>query len=83
MLTSSAIRKLSRVVSKKGLLSASFGAIYGPLGGVFALLLWSLLGSIALFLGAAVCAQLEHLRAGQREPAHDDPGPPPTRVVEG
>ena len=64
-------------------LSASFGAIYGPLGGVFALLLWSLLSSIALFLGASVCAQLEHLRAGQREPAREDPGPPPTAVVEG
>ena len=32
----------------------SFGAVYGPLGGVFALLIWSLLSSIALFYGAAV-----------------------------
>ena len=50
-------------------LSGSFGAIYGPLGGVFALLLWALLTSIALFYGAAVCAQLEALRAGQEDPA--------------
>jgi YihY family inner membrane protein len=64
-------------------LSGSFGAVYGPLGGIFALLLWSLLVSVALFGGAAVCAQLEHLRAGNTEPASADPGPPPTHVVEG
>ena len=64
-------------------LSGSFGDIYGPLGGVFALLLWSLLSSIALFAGAAVCAQLEYLRAGHREPVIDDPGRPHTHVVEG
>ena len=64
-------------------LSGSFSQTYGPLAGVFALLLWSLLSSIALFAGAAVCAQLEFLRAGQSEPVHDDPGPPPERVVHG
>ena len=63
-------------------LSGSFGAIYGPLGGMFALLLWSLLSSIALFAGAAVCAQLEFLRAGQQQPVLDDPGPPPSQVVQ-
>ena len=63
-------------------LSGSFGAIYGPLGGVFALLLWSLLSSAALFAGAAVCAQLEFLRAGERHPVHDDPGRPPGQVVQ-
>lgn len=63
-------------------LSGSFGAIYGPLGGMFALLLWSLLSSIALFAGAAVCAQLEFLRSGQQHPVHDDPGPPPDQVVQ-
>jgi YihY family inner membrane protein len=63
-------------------LSGSFGAIYGPLGGVFALLLWSLLSSIALFAGAAVCAQLEFLRAGLTDPVHDDPGRPPSHVVQ-
>lgn len=63
-------------------LSGSFGATYGPLGGMFALLLWSLLSSIALFAGAAVCAQLEFLRAGQRHPVEDDPGLPPTQVVQ-
>jgi len=64
-------------------LSGSFGAIYGPLGGVFALLLWSLLSSIAFFAGAAVCAQLEFLRAGGQHPVHDDPGPPPLHTVQG
>jgi len=64
-------------------LSATFGAVYGPLGGMFALLLWSLLSSVALFAGASVCAQLELLRSGQSRPAHGDPGPPPAHVVEG
>jgi len=63
-------------------LSGSFGTIYGPLAGVFALLLWSLLSSIALFAGAAVCAQLEFLRAGQQKPVHDDPGRPPNELVD-
>ena len=64
-------------------LSGSFGAVYGPLAGVFALLLWALLSSIALFAGAAVCAQLEALRAGLDDPVHADPGPPPDHVVAG
>lgn len=56
--------------------SPSFGEVYGPLAGVFALLLWSLLSSIALFYGAALCAQLEACRAGEHHPAYDDPGRP-------
>jgi uncharacterized BrkB/YihY/UPF0761 family membrane protein len=63
-------------------LSGSFGATYGPLGGMFALLLWSLLSSIALLAGAAVSAQLEFLRAGQQTPVQDDPGPPPAQTVD-
>jgi YihY family inner membrane protein len=54
----------------------SFGSVYGPLGGMFALLLWSLFTSIAFFYGAAVCAQLEACRAGDPSPAYDDPGRP-------
>ena len=57
-------------------LSPSFGDVYGPLAGIVALLLWTLLSSIALFLGAAVCAQLEACRGGQPDPAHEDPGRP-------
>jgi YihY family inner membrane protein len=59
----------------------SFGSIYGPLGGMFALLLWSLLSSIAVFYGAAVCAQLEACRAGDHEPAYPDPGRPESTQV--
>lgn len=62
-------------------LSSSFGSVYGPLAGIFALLLWALLSSIALFYGTAVCAQLEALRAGDDHPALDDPGRPHARTV--
>jgi len=57
-------------------ISGSFSTTYGPLAGIVALLLWSLLSAISLFYGIAVCAQLEALRAGQTEPAYDDPGRP-------
>ena len=46
-----------------------------PLTGVFALLIWAYLTSIALFLGIAVAAQLEAIRGGQRRPAEPDPEP--------
>jgi uncharacterized BrkB/YihY/UPF0761 family membrane protein len=49
-------------------LSKSFGQTYGPLGGLVALLLWSLLSSIAVLYGGAVAAQLEAVRAGVRAP---------------
>jgi YihY family inner membrane protein len=62
-------------------LSGSFGSVYGPLAGVFALLLWALLSSVALFYGTAVCAQLEALRAGEVAPALDDPGRPHAKTV--
>jgi YihY family inner membrane protein len=62
-------------------LSASFGSTYGPLAGVFALLLWSLFSAMALFYGVAVCAQLEALRCGEAAPAYDDPGRPHGTVV--
>ena len=61
--------------------SGSFGSTYGPLAGVFALLLWSLLSAISLFYGIAVCAQMEALRAGEPEPAYDDPGRPHSAEV--
>lgn len=48
--------------------SNSFGRTYGPLAGIVALLLWSLLSSIALLYGAAIAAQLESVRAGEPEP---------------
>ncbi len=53
--------------------SGSFGSTYGPLTGVIALLLWANLTSVALFLGIALGAQLEAVRAGVREPEVGDP----------
>lgn len=64
-------------------LSSSFGSTYGPLAGIVALLLWSLLSAVSLFYGVAVCAQLEAWRAGEHEPAYDDPGRPHGRRVDG
>lgn len=63
--------------------SGSFGSVYGPLAGIFALLLWSLLSSISLFFGIAVCAQMEALRAGHPEPVLEDPGRPHAHEVTG
>jgi YihY family inner membrane protein len=48
--------------------STEFGATYGPLTGVMALLLWANLTGIALFLGVAFTAQLEARRV-------EEPGP--------
>jgi YihY family inner membrane protein len=62
-------------------LSGSFGSVYGPLAGVFALLLWALVSSVAFFYGTAVCAQLEALRAGEVTPVLDDPGRPHAHTV--
>ena len=68
--------------------SSSFGATYGPLAGVVALLVWSLLSSFSLFYGAAVAAQLEAQRTGEPAPqdaakvAESDPQSDPTREKE-
>jgi YihY family inner membrane protein len=53
--------------------SGSFGSTYGPLTGIFALLLWANLSSVALFLGVAFAAQLEAVRGGAPEPTSGDP----------
>lgn len=53
-------------------LSGAFGQTYGPLAGLVALMLWALLTSIALFVGAAVAAQLEAVREGDPGPQDDD-----------
>ena len=49
-------------------LTSSFGETYGPLAGLVALQLWTLLSAIAIFFGAAVAAQLEAVRAGAPRP---------------
>ncbi|ETK32724.1 YihY/virulence factor BrkB family protein [Microbispora sp. ATCC PTA-5024] len=58
--------------------SGTFGATYGPLTAVMALLLWSFLSSMALLLGLSFAAQLEACRAGLDEPVTPDPGSGPT-----
>jgi len=62
--------------------SGSFSSTYGPLAGIVALLLWSLMSSVGLFYGIAVCAQLEALRTGSSEPAVEDPGRPHATTAE-
>jgi YihY family inner membrane protein len=62
--------------------SGGFGATYGPLTAIIALLLWANLTGIAIFLGLAFAAQLEAQRVGVRRPVKQDswkPGqvPPP------
>jgi hypothetical protein len=37
---------------------------------------------MGLFYGAAVCAQLEAVRSGDRDPVYDDPGRPHDRTVD-
>ena len=49
-------------------LSSTFGKTYGPLASIVALMLWAMLASIALLLGAAITAQLEAVRAGSATP---------------
>ncbi len=52
--------------------SDGFGATYGPLTGIMALLLWANLTGIALFLGVSFAAQLEAQRVGAPRPAQPD-----------
>jgi YihY family inner membrane protein len=49
-------------------LSSTFGDTYGPLAGLVALQLWTLLSAVAVLYGAAVAAQLEAVRAGVSTP---------------
>jgi YihY family inner membrane protein len=49
-------------------LSSTFGDTYGPLAGLVALQLWTLLSAVAILYGAAVAAQLEAVRAGAPSP---------------
>jgi YihY family inner membrane protein len=63
--------------------SSNLGQTYGPLAGFVALLLWTILTSIALLYGVAVAAQLEAVRAGAPAPRRrvqvEDVTPEPTR----
>ncbi|HEY6744355.1 MAG TPA: YihY/virulence factor BrkB family protein [Mycobacteriales bacterium] len=62
--------------------SGSFGAVYGPLAGIMALLIWAQLTSMAILLGFAVTAQLEAARAGLLHPVEPDPGPGDARSLD-
>jgi YihY family inner membrane protein len=44
--------------------AATFRSTYGPLTSVLALLIWANLTAVALLFGAALCAQMEAIRAG-------------------
>jgi YihY family inner membrane protein len=46
----------------------NFGATYGPIAGTIGLLLWTFLSAVALFVGVALAAQLEAVRAGVPQP---------------
>ena len=48
--------------------SGTFGRTYGPLTGIVAVLLWTFLTSLAIYLGLAFAAQLEAVRAGVPQP---------------
>jgi YihY family inner membrane protein len=54
--------------------SATFGATYGPLTVIMALMAWANLTAIALFYGLSAAAQLEASRAGGLPPVRPDPG---------
>ncbi len=56
-----------------------FGATYGPLTAIIALLLWANLTGIALFLGISFAAQLEAARVGKPRPAKRDKWEPGVR----
>ncbi|HWH13199.1 MAG TPA: YihY/virulence factor BrkB family protein, partial [Miltoncostaeaceae bacterium] len=51
--------------------SGNFGATYGPLAGMIAVLLWAFLTALALLFGLAFAAQLEAVRAGVPGPRVD------------
>ena len=55
--------------------TGSFGATYGPIAGTIGVLLWTFLSAVALFLGLALAAQLEAVRAGVPEPRIEPQAP--------
>jgi YihY family inner membrane protein len=60
--------------------SDAFGATYGALTGIMALLLWANLTGVVLFLGIAFGAQLEARRVGVPGPVRPDTWAPPEPV---
>jgi YihY family inner membrane protein len=62
--------------------SGTFGRTYGPLTGIIAILLWTFLTSLALYLGLAFAAQLEAVRAGIPQPRTGEQANPTGRGEE-
>ena len=54
-------------------ISNDFNAVYGPLTGIMALLLWGQLTAMSALFGLSFAAQLEAVRAGVRRAATGDP----------
>ena len=61
--------------------SGTFGRTYGPLTGIIAILIWSFLTSLAIYLGLAFAAQLEAVRAGAPGPRTGEQANPEGRRV--
>jgi YihY family inner membrane protein len=63
--------------------SSNFGDTYGPLAGIVALQLWTLLSACTILYGGAVMAQLEAVRAGVTEPreGEEERQPSPRELV--
>jgi YihY family inner membrane protein len=59
--------------------AGTFGRTYGPLTGIIAILLWTFLTSLAIYLGLAFAAQLEAVRAGVPQPRTGEPANPTGR----
>lgn len=62
-------------------LSSNFGDTYGPLAGLVALQLWTLLSACTILYGGSVIAQLEAVRAGLTEPREEEESEPSRREV--
>jgi uncharacterized BrkB/YihY/UPF0761 family membrane protein len=56
--------------------SGTLGRTYGPLTGIIAILIWSFLTSLAIYLGLAFAAQLEAVRAGAPGPKTEEQANP-------
>jgi YihY family inner membrane protein len=56
--------------------SPTFGRTYGPLTGIIAILIWTFLTSLAIYLGLAFAAQLEAVRAGMPGPTSGEQANP-------
>ena len=64
-----------------GASSGTFGRTYGPLTGIIAILLWTFLTSLAIYLGLAFAAQLEAVRAGAPGPRTGEQANPEGRRI--